>query len=165
MAKKKSTRGASTNTGTTAAGAKRPNIGQSKKDLEFVKKDLRKARRPLYEFNRKIREAPTRYQARKLKKQKKEYETSIEPRLQELTHKRTELNLRVKEYHDAVADRTASKRKLKSIQKKIDSAEENQDWKEVHRLRLLEVKELGIIDKLSEKAGIELKKTKLEEFD
>jgi hypothetical protein len=147
------------------AGAKRPNINISKKALVEVKKEIRHARRPLYDLNRKIKEAPTKYQERKLKKQRRDYLAGVEPRLQELVEKRSELNTKIKVYQGAVTERSSAKRRLKSIEKKIAAAEENLDWKEVERLSYLVVKERQKIDKLSEAAGIELKKTDLSKFD
>lgn len=147
------------------AGSKRPTIRQSKKDLVEVQKDIRKVRGPIYSLNRKIKDAPTQYQQRKLKRQKKEYLASIDQRLQGLAERRSDLRGKIKGYQEAVTERSAAKRRLTALLKKIDNAEENQNWKEVERLRFLELKELGIIDKLSEAAGIELKKTDKTKFD
>jgi hypothetical protein len=145
---------------------KRPDIRQPKKDLAAVQKEIRQVRSKVYAINRKIKEAPTKYRQRKLNQEKKKYLVENDERLQGLIDKRSGLKQTIHKYEENLAERNASKRRLTSIREKIKKAKRKKgNQEEVERLRYLELKELGLIDKLTEKVGVELQnKTDVSKF-
>lgn len=151
---------------TRSAPASRPRkLAQPKKELAAVQKDISKARRPLYALNRKIKDAPNRYQAGKLKKQRKEFLQANETRLAGLIDQRTELKQKIKQFDQFKAERSRAKRQVKSLEKKLQTAADNQDVAEAERLNYLILKQLGEIDRLDEKMGASLKKTDKTKLD
>lgn len=150
---------------TSQPKSKSQKIVSPKKELQSVRKEIRSVRSPIYAFNRKIKNAPTKYQERKIKKQKNEYLKSIEDRLNNLVEKRTDLASRYRNYETNKSERNSLKRKVASLDKKIDKALDAGDYKQVEKLRYQQIKFLGEIDKLSEKLGIKLERPDIEHFD
>lgn len=149
-----------------ATKIKRPDIRQPKKDLAAIQKEIRQVRNKVYAINRKIKEAPTKYRKRKLNQEKKNYLSENDQHLQGLLDKRSDIKKTIRQYEYNLAERKASKRRLVSIQEKIKKAKRKKNnQEEIERLRYLELKELGIIDKLTENVGITLQnKTDLSKF-
>lgn len=140
-------------------------LKQPAKELAGIQKEIRQVRSPLYSLNRKIKEAPTRYQERKLKKQRKEYLVSIETRLASLVDKRTELRTQIKEFKEHKKEKAVLQRKVKRLEKQIDEAAGNRELERATKLNHQLLKALGQIDDLDKKMGAELKTVDLTKFD
>lgn len=164
MAKKKPSSKKRSAPAKPAAGASRK-LRQPAKELANVQKEIRQVRGPLYAINRKIKEAPTNYQERKLKKQRKEYLASIETRLAGLVDKRTELRDQVREFAELKKEKATLLRKVKRLEKKIDEASSDRNLPVAERLGHDLLKALGEIDRLDKKMGAELKTPDLTKFD
>lgn len=140
-------------------------IKSPKRELDSVRKEIRKAKQPLYSINRKIKNAPSKYYERKYKKERKDFLQNAESRLSELSTRRRDLSKQYKEYGVNQVERDSLKRRVRSIEKKIAAAVDDQDLSKVEHLRYQLLKGLGELDKLSEKMGIELEKTNISKFN
>jgi hypothetical protein len=127
-----------------------------KKELEQTRKSIRKIKSPIYSLNRKIKEASSPYYARKYKKQKKEYEASIQGELNRLKDRRLELSKQYKSYVEKNEIRKSTKRKIYSIERKIEKAIDDKDIKAAEKLRYQLVKYLSQLDRLHRELGAEI---------
>lgn len=147
-------------TGIRLSRAKNPN-----KDLQKVRKDIRSLQNKTYAINRKISNAPSKYYARKYKKQYADELESLREQINTLSGTRSTLNVQVKEYKELTAERKEKRSKISAIDRQIKKAEENQDWEKISKLRNKQVKLLSEIDILSEKLGVKLNKPDVEDFE
>lgn len=129
-------------------------IKSPKKELDQARKSIRKIKSPIYSLNKKIKEAPSAYYARKYKKQRKEYEASIQNELSRLIDKRSELSKQYKIFVEKNEDRQSTKRKISSLEKKIQDAIDDKDIKAAEKLRYQLVKYLSKLDKLHKEMGV-----------
>jgi chromosome segregation ATPase len=148
-----------------ASKPKAPRIANPRKQLESVRKEIRKVKQPLYALNRKIKNAPSKYYERKFKKERNAYLESIQPRITDLTSRRTELTQRSKKYEENKQERSRVSRKVGALEKKIRDAVDNKDIKQAEKLRYQLLKQLGILDDLHRQMGVPIPKADLSEFD
>lgn len=131
-------------------------VKSPKKQLDQTRKAIRKIKAPIYSINRKIKNAPSAYYARKYKKEKKAYEASIKSNLSGLIDKRSDLTKKYKHFEKNQAARSSKKRQISSLEKKIRDAIDNKDIKSAEKLRYLLIKNLRELDKLHKEMGVEL---------
>ncbi len=124
------------------------------RELKKVRGDISKARAPIYRLNSKIRNAPSKYQAGKLRKQKKGLLAKIEPALSELISKRNDLSVKAKKYAQNVKKKKSEFSKVYSLERKIKNAVDNKDLKQAEKLRYQLLKHLGEIDRLRKEMGV-----------
>lgn len=140
-------------------------LAQPRKELTGIQKEIRQVRNPLYKLNSKIKNAPNRYQAGKLKKERTAYLQQIEGRLTGLVEKRSELRAQIKEFDKLKRERVALKRQVRNLEKKIRVAADDQNLPVAEALRYDLLKKLGQIDELDKKMGASIKKVDLTKFD
>ncbi len=143
-----------------------PAVPNPKRGLQKVRKEIKSIQSKTYGFNRKIKNAPNRYQAGKIKKQRAAYQAQVDAQLQGLVSKRSELKSAAKTYKKYQEQRRVISGKLGSIRKKIKKADENKDYKALEKLAAWEVRYLSELDKLAEVNGATVdKKDKDEDYD
>ncbi len=140
-------------------------LKQPEKELAGVQKEIRQVRSPIYALNRKIKEAPSTYRERKLKKERKERLKEVEGRLSGLIEKRIELRTQIREFAEYKKEKGTWQRKVKRLEKKIDEAAGDKNLPVVEALRYDLLKALGEIDRLDKKMGAELKSPDLTKLD
>ena len=128
------------------------------KALEGIRREIRQTKYPIYNLNRKIKYAPSRYYAGKFQKQKMELEAQLAARLNDLAAKREDFKTLVKDYEIIRKQKIADQRKVKRREKQQYKADENQDYKEFERLAFEILKLKGNIDAASDLLGIPITK-------
>lgn len=140
-------------------------LKQPQKELASIQKEIREVRSPLYALNKKIKQATSKYQERKLKKERREFLEVIEPHLSDLIGKRSELRTQVREFTGYKKEKTVLQRKVKRLEKRIDEAAGNRELEMAAKLNYQLLKALGEIDALDKKMGAELKTVDLTKFE
>ncbi len=136
-----------------------------KKELGSVRKEIRQAKQPLYTLNRKIREAPTPYYVKKYRKQRRELEAQLNPKIADLAAKREDYKILQKATATIREEQKANKRKLKSLEKKVTKADEEKDYVNLKALTYQLLKLQGIIDTMDATLGKEIKKIESEAYE
>jgi len=147
------------------APTKKRTYRQPKKELDAVQKEIRQVRNPVYAFNRKIKEAPSKYKQGKIKKQRQAYLQGVDQRLNELVERRKELRATIREFQDFKNQRATAKRRATTLERKIKEAADDQDLVALNRLNEQLLKQLGEIDRLDELLGAKLDKTNIKDFN
>ena len=129
-------------------GIKRP-----AKELQSIKKELQKERRPIYYLNAKLRDAETRYQKGKIKKQINQLTQQSQGKINALVEKRQDIK-QLKKYSSILHNtQQSSNRAIQRYDKLIAKAEENTDWKEVERLTYQKIKKMQEVDDIKSALG------------
>lgn len=163
--KSKSTARSNTSRSINKASKKKPSITSPKKELDSVRKELKSVRNKVYYFNKKIKSAPNRYQAGKIKKQRNELVAKLDPQIQSLTAKRDKLKQDAIKYDKYVHEKRKLAGKIGSIKRQIKKADEDRDYDKLKKLSHQELKYLGQLDNLNEENGVEMEHITREDID
>lgn len=140
-------------------------IKRPKAALEKISSELKDLRTPLYKLRSKFKKETSKTKADKLRKEIRKLEKAIDTPVDNLVTKRNEVKYLAKQF-ELVRKLKAQKRgKLKAIDKAIDKAEEDKDYKEMERLSFQKMKELGEIDNLNELLGMPVLKQEVDKYE
>jgi len=135
------------------------------KKLESVKKDLVKARQPIYSLNRKIKNAKNRNQERKFKKEKKLLLAEVEPKIEKLKKKKKRVLKEVAEFDKVKVRKKQKQAKIRRLEKRIEKATDDRDYDLAKKLGNELIRELGDSDKISDELGTPEERQSKENFD
>lgn len=133
-------------------------IKSPKRELKGLRKEIAQLNQPLYNLNRKIKEAPSKYYAAKYRKQKRELEEFLKPHVDSLKAQRKDFVSLEKGYDNLRKEKQSIRSKLTALDKKITKAEETKNWKELEKLTYQKINLEGQIDNISGLLGATIDK-------
>jgi hypothetical protein len=135
------------------------------RELGKIKSELSDLRKPLYKLRAQFKKETRKTYADKLRKQIKAYEKIMTPKVEHLVEKRDDTKHLQKQFQAIRDEKRKKNSKIAQIDRKIDKAEENGDWKEVQRLSEQKLKELGNIKSLNETLGMPVYRPDVEGYE
>ena len=126
---------------------------KAQRELEALKKETQRIKRPLYNLNTKFN------------KERKELEAKITPQLAPLIGKREDYRSLVKAYDTIREQKKAAQRKLKTAKKQLAKADEEQDYEALEKLTYQVLRLEGDIDKFNDILGQEITRTEVEGYE
>lgn len=140
-------------------------IRSPKRELKGLRKEIAQVNQQVYNLNRKIKQAPSKYYAAKLRKQKRELEEFLKPHVDSLKAQRTDFVQLEKGYERLRKEKQSVRNKLTALEKKITQAEETKNWKELEKLTYQKINLEGQIDNISGLLGAKIDKENITGYE
>lgn len=127
---------------------------QPRRELTKVESELKSIRSPLYKLNSRLKSAPNRYQAGKIKKEIAAYKAKTDSLISTLTDQRKDLKLQIAQRDELNREKARIRSQVYRLSKKVENAEGEQDWKKAVKHRDTIIKKKMEITKLDKAAGL-----------